>query len=360
MSQVRRNYKMVVVQNIFLLAITLFLVSCKGKETPSNQPSAAVWPTQDWQTATPKSQAMDSKKLTQMLAAIKRQKLGLHSLLVIRNGFLVSENYFDGYRLDRQHELYSCTKSFLATLIGIAIQQGKITSINQKALTFFPEIEFENVDERKQALALEHLLTMTAGLEWEENGAAHRALLQSNDWLQYMLDLPMRETPGSHFNYCSGCSHILSAILQAQTGMPTQEFAEENLFAALGIEDYTWATDASGNAIGGWGLQLTPRQMAKLGYLYLHNGNWNGKQIVPKEWVQQSTQVQVTTGDRNGDFGYHWRVFPELGGYAALGMGGQMIFIAPHLNLIVVTTAEINSFEVIFRLLESYILPAAG
>jgi CubicO group peptidase (beta-lactamase class C family) len=172
------------------------------------------------------------------------------------------------------------------------------------------------------------------------------------------MDMPMREEPGSRFNYCSGCTQILSAILQSRTGMTTREFAKQVLFAPLGIMYYSWSTDPSGNSIGGWGLELTPRDMAKLGYLYLHDGTWEGRQVVSAEWVRIAVQKH-TEGEDNLGYGYQWWTYPSLGAYAALGRYGQTIFVIPDLNLIVVTTAGLNSHDEIFRLIEDYIVPAA-
>lgn len=350
-----------------LLVSVLLLAGCERNPIPTAilpsptagpSPLPDSWPTQDWPVAAPESQGMDSKKLAQMLAYIHQQAIDLHSLLVIRNGFLVSETYFAGYEQDTPHKQFSCTKSFISTLVGIAIAQGKISNLDQATLSFFPAQQFENIDKRKQAMTLENLLTMTSGLDWEEGDQAYRAMYSSSDWAKQVLDLPMRADPGSSFNYCSGCSHILSSILQVQTGMPTQEFAAQNLFAPLGITGYTWDTDAAGNAIGGWGLSLTPRQMAKLGYLYLHMGMWNGQQIIPQSWVETATQIHISTGDGKNGYGYQWWVYPDLGGYSALGRGGQTIFVAPALNLIVVTTAELDGHDKIFRLLDGYILPS--
>ena len=362
---------------LLLLAVVFVLSGClasKPKEalpTESKaQRSAATsevtsptsdWPTVDWLTSTPEEQDMDGEILAQMLAAIKQQNLDLHSMLVIRHGRLVSETYFGSYTQKHKHELYSCTKSFIATLVGIALEQGKISGIEEKAVNFFPDKSFENSDERKQAMTLENLLTMTSGLTWEDGDPAFRALYTSSDWVKHVMDLPMSEAPGEIFNYCSGCSHVLSGIIRQQTGLATQKYAEEKLFGQLGIKDYAWSMDATGNAIGGWGLQLTPRQMAKLGYLYLHQGNWDGQQLVPAAWVEQSTQAHVQTGKLpHTGYGYQWWVFPELGGYAALGLGGQTIFVAPDFDLVVVTTAKLDGHEEIFELLDKYILPAAG
>jgi len=263
------------------LAILLLAAGCLGgraRETqlPQNKThiisgtlvAVDYWPTDGWRISSPEEQGMDSAKLSQMLESVRVQGLNLHSLLVIRNGYLVSETYFLNYDAEQKHELYSVTKSFVATLVGIAIDRGAISGVDQKVVDFFPDKVFENSDNRKAAMTVENVLTMTTGLDWEEGDLAYGRLYRSRDWVKHMLDMTMAELPGSRFNYCSGCSHLLSAIVQRQVGVSTQEFAESYLFKPLGIENYTWSPDTSGIAIGGWGLQLTPREMAKLGYLW--------------------------------------------------------------------------------------------
>ncbi len=320
--------------------------------------SPAYWPTNGWRSSSPEEQGMDGEKLAQVVEQVRQQRLNLHSLLVIRNGYLVSENYFGGYNARRRHELYSCTKSFIATLVGMAVEGGMIAGIDQKVLGFFPGKTFANPDPRKAAMTLENLLTMTSGLDWKEGDPVYREMYLSDDWVKYVLDLPMREAPGSQFNYCSGCSHLLSAVVQQQSGMPTVDFAEKYLFTPLGIDDYQWSTDADGVAIGGWGLQLAPREMAKLGYLYLHEGEWDGQQIVPAAWVQQATRERVPSDAPGRGYGFQWWTYPSLAAYMALGRGGQMIFVVPGWNLIVVTTAEGMAHEELFRLVEEGIVPS--
>jgi CubicO group peptidase (beta-lactamase class C family) len=301
---------------------------------------------------------MDSSRLNQALDSIQQTRLNLYSLLVIRNGYIVSENYFNGDQRDTCHDFYSCTKSFTATLIGIAIDQGLIAGIDRPVLEFFPGQTFENMDGRKQAMTLENLLTMTSGLDWNEGDAAYNQLYRSGDWVKVMLDLPMRAQPGAQFNYCSGCTHVLSAILQQKTGMRASQFARQNLFTPLGITKYRWDNDTQGIPIGGWGLQLTPREMARLGYLYLYHGKWEDKQIVSAGWVDFATQKQTAT-DGNLGYGLQWWTYPKYGAYTALGRYGQTLFVVPNLNLVIVTTAQFEGgHDPIYQLIENYIIPA--
>jgi CubicO group peptidase (beta-lactamase class C family) len=300
---------------------------------------------------------MDAAKLAQMLDAVRVQELRLFSLLVIRHGYIVSETYFGPYDQQTARELYSCTKSFVGTLVGIAVDRGYIESVGQPVADFFPGRVFGNDSPEKAAMTLENLLTMTSGLDWTEDDAAYAEMYRSDDWVRCVLDKPLADRPGTRFNYCSGCSHVLSAIVQETTWMNTRDFAQQVLFDPLGIKDPAWSTDASGVPIGGWGLQLAPRDMAKLGFLYLHNGRWDGRQVVSEAWVKAATQKHVATDGSLG-YGYQWWTYPRWGAYAALGRYGQTIFVIPDLNLIVVTTAALEGHDPIFDLIDQYIVPA--
>jgi CubicO group peptidase (beta-lactamase class C family) len=315
------------------------------------------WPTRGWRTSTPAEQGMDGAKLARMLDSVREQGLNLHSLLVIRNGAIVSETYFGSTTAETRREIYSVTKSFMATLVGIAIDKGLIAGVEQTVGGFFPDRSFGNWDAAKQAMTLEHVLTMTTGLDWKEGDPAYRQLYGSRDWVKFVLDEPMRSPPGSEFNYCSGCSHLLSAILRQSTGMNPRDFARRELFEPLGITGAAWDTDAAGIPIGGWGLKLTPREMAKLGYLYLNGGEWDGRQILSSQWVETATREHTATDGELG-YGYQWWIDPERGAYAALGRYGQTIFVVPDLDLIVVTTAALDGNDPVFDLIDQYIIPA--
>ncbi len=331
-----------------------------GRSAAPSTPIAEVsayFPANGWRTSSPEDQGTDSQTLAQMLTAIEQQQLNLHSLLIIRNGYLVSENYFGSYQPDTRHELYSCTKSFIATLIGIALDKGYLTGRDQRIVDFFPERAFAHLDQQKVAMTLDDLLTMRSGLDWKEGDAAIRAMYLSPDWVNAVLDEPMIAAAGSRFNYCSGCSHVLSAILQQAANMNPRDFADQHLFKPLGITNVNWDTAADGTPIGGWGLQLTPRDMAKLGYLYLHQGQWEGQQIVSAEWVKDATRTHTET-DADLGYGYQWWTYPSLVAYTALGRGGQTIFVIPKLDLIIVTTAGLDNNDPIYQLIEQYIMPA--
>ena len=269
-----------------------------------------AWPTNGWATSTPSAQGMEGAKLDAALAAAQKQDLALHSMLVIRHGFVVKEKYYPPVNAETADELYSCTKSFVSALVGIAIDKGYIADVSQPVLGFFPDRRFEKTDARKKAMTLEDLLTMSSGLAWVEGDATYRQMyVTERDWVKFVLGLPMAAAPGKKFNYSSGNTHILSAIIQKRTQRNVYDFAREHLFAPLGIENPGWDRDPTGIPIGGWGLKLTPREMAKLGYLYLHEGAWDGKQVVPAAWVRNSTRPHIAAGGLL-QYGYQWWISP--------------------------------------------------
>ena len=304
----------------------------------------------DWPTSTPEEQGLNSADLEQIPNDVDY----LDSLLIIRHGHLVFEEYYNDssyqYTPESRHILYSVTKSFTSALIGIAIEEGFIQNVDQEVLDFFPDRTFANTDSRKEAMTLEHLLTMTTGLEWND-GEDHVPMTWGNDTLQYILDKPMVSDPGTVYNYNTGASHVLSAILLQTTGYAnTLDFAIEYLFEPLGIEepDIIWQTDIHGRCHGGNQMYLTPRGMARFGQLYLNNGSWNGEQIVPADWVTVSTSTHVAPEDAllagGAGYSYQWWTYEDavksVAGYTASGYDGQIIYVMPREDMVVVTTSH--------------------
>jgi CubicO group peptidase (beta-lactamase class C family) len=352
----------------FLVLLIILVSACGGVRTtlPTSQvvleqtqaPSANLyWPTDGWRISSPEDQGMDAALLAQMFENIEQHRLKIDSVLVVRNGYIVAEKYYAPYTINTQHVLYSCTKSFISALIGMAIEDGFIESVGQHVLDFFPDQSFQNLDARKEAMTLEDLLTMRAGIAWNEGMPAYQGMMGSSDWVAYVLDKPMETDPGNRFNYCSGCSHVMSAIIEKTTDEGTLTFAKNHLFEPLGITNYDWEVDSNGVPNGGWGLHMTPREMAKFGYLFLNEGEWDGQQIIPSEWVRESTQVGLPTGE-GVDYAYQWWLYPNLDLYAAQGLNGQMIYVIPDLSLVVVFTADMANPSPIYGLLETWIIPA--
>ncbi|MFX0091580.1 MAG: serine hydrolase domain-containing protein [Candidatus Hodarchaeota archaeon] len=345
----------------------------------SSKISSAYFPTNGWRTSSPEAQNLNSTKLNAMCDNIAESDIGVDSIAIVRNGFLVYEKVFEYYNYSPMHHLFSSTKSITSILIGIANQTGYITNLDQPVLEIFSDRNFTNMDSRKQSMTIRHLLKMESGLEWNEDpitnssvdkhdyallsnhtnfyfdnwpicleSKAVQMVLLNTDWVQFILDQPMRDEPGTRFEYSTGVAHLLSAIIQNKTGMKAADFAKLTLFDPLNISNYYWWTDPMGITTGGHGLWMTPLDMLKIGYLYLNNGTWNNRQIVPKEWVQESTEpynLGLRLNNNDWWYGYLWWVDNYTNTMQTGGFGGQFIFIKPDENLVVSITASEHGFE---------------
>lgn len=279
----------------------------------------------------------------------------LHSLVVIQNDDTVFEKYYHDWKPDQIHDLQSTTKSVLSILIGIAIDKGYIRSVEEKIDSLLPNHPAFQEDPQKKQLRLKHLLTMSAGLEWDEQSVQYRQpgntltdmYAQQSNWQQFILQRPLVKKPGTTFNYNSGLSIVLGDILQRHIGSTIQTFAEQYLFQPLGIEHYQWSQFA-GVAHCGGGLYLKPSDMARLGKLCLNGGRWNGKQIVPAEWIAASLTPRFRAS-ADACYGYHWwttaRLFNLKPIVYAAGNGWQFIYVIREFSLVIVTTGRNYSFE---------------
>jgi CubicO group peptidase (beta-lactamase class C family) len=297
------------------------------------------WPTQSWRATTPEQQGMDSEKLREALDYIQQRDLNIHSMLIVRSGYVVLDAYFYPYNEKDVHDVASVTKGITSTLVGIAIERGKIKSVREPVLGFFSEDPVAHNEARKQRLTVEHLLTMTSGFQCEpkNNELTLLQMKQSDNWIKFMLDLPMAEEPGRKFVYCSGGMHVLSGIISRVTGESASDFARRSLFEPLGIRDAVWPSDPQGVSQGWGNLHLHPRDMAKIGYLWLNRGIWNGRHLMSADWVDQATRVHAGSGPDN-EYGYGLWIRSGAGLYEALGRGGQRISVVPSKNIIVVFT----------------------
>jgi CubicO group peptidase (beta-lactamase class C family) len=343
-----------VVQRASACIITLLfcMVACaQSQEWP--------WPTQTWSRAVPEEQGMDSGALAELVDFGLGNEMD--SLVVTRRGRIVAEAYYAPFRTGARHRINSATKAIVSALTGIAIAQGKLASTDEAVLTLFADRSFANVDARKDAVTVQHLLDMTSGLDWAESlsGQATTSISEmrrSGDWVKFVLDRPMAHAPGTTFNYSSGNSQLLAAILRRRTGMDVRDFAAQHLFKPLGISDVSWATDPQGVATGGFGLDMQTRDMAKIGYLYLRGGEWDGQQIVPRLWVEKVFRASVpmilsaTTDWRYGD---QWWSLPERKAYMAVGFNRQIIVVMPETGVVAAMTGRKNySFAQMLNRLE--------
>ena len=313
-----------------------------------------------WAESSPEEQGLDSALLNQAADELENRPY-VNSLQIFRHGSLVLERYYHGSEIEDSNNVHSSSKSIIATLVGLALEQGHIQSLDQELHTFLP-VYFKDIDDpSKRDITLRHLLTMSAGFQWEEDYSEYQ-IQQEEDWLKAILDLPLAHEPGEAFNYCTGQSHLMSAVLTQATGMSTCEFAHQNLFLPLGIVAEHWGRDPQGYFSGGCNVYLTPRELAKFGLLALNQGRWGDTQVVPAEWMAESTERHIGAGG-NWYYGYYWWLV-TLGGYdlrIAWGYGGQLIYVVNDLDLVVVVTTNTRDYLPDYDgayLLVEYILPA--
>ncbi|NOU92923.1 serine hydrolase [Paenibacillus sp. LMG 31456] len=308
--------------------------------------SSVPWEGGKWRTSTPEEQGINSAELADVLKAVQSQHTNIHSLLIVRNGFLVLSTYFAPYREDDGvlYPVHSVTKSITSALTGIAINEGALKGTDQKVLNSLTEESKNNTDLNKAAITVKNLLMMQSGLDWPEgqvpygNNNIVSQMMDSPNQVQFILNQPMSSAPGTAFNYDTGASHLLSAMIQKNIGKNLKEYAKEKLFGPLSITNFQWAADKQGVSYGGAGLQLTPEDMAKIGYLYSNKGMINRKQVIPATWISESTAMNNTTP--NGyKYGYLW--WGDRDYFFASGSYGQGIFVSPEKNLVVVMTSDI-------------------
>lgn len=288
-------------------------------------------------------------------------KVKIKSWLVFQDGQLTFEYYKNRKIQNNPQKVNSCTKSILSILIGIAIDKGFIHSTSERIIDYFPRLVGRQEDPRKKELTIEHLLTMTAGFDWPEFGEWNyfAPMAYSTDIVRFVIDRELKDKPGDKMNYNSGCSHVLTAILQEATGLKAVEFANKYLFRPLEITNFDWLEDNKGINHGANGLRLTPMDLAKIGLLYLHKGTWESKCLVSADWVMKSTQPYFSTYEYIGAYGYHWWVkkYDQFQMFFALGYGGQYICIVPELNMVISITSEIYEDTIKpLLLLEEYII----
>ncbi len=326
---------------ISALLVGLGCVACAGAQrAPGITPA---WPAEAWAVASPEAVGLDSAVLAQAVDFARTADFGVHALVVVRYGRVALNATFFPFAAGSLHDVASCTKSVTATLIGVAVDEGKIAGLDQPVLSFFPERAGAGVDPRLAALTLEDLLTMTGGMACRAGRSDAEtifAMAASPDWAGYVLDLPMTSAPGERFDYCSPGSHLLSVILARVTGRSALDYAHEKLFGPIGIGEARWAAEPSGTISHGWGdLRLRPLDLARLGLLYLRGGRWGDRAVVSETFVREATRThaKVTGQEPLSGYGYQWWV--GEGFFTALGRGGQLLTVIPSKDLVVVLLA---------------------
>lgn len=328
-----------------------------------------------WEPSSLEKEGVDPKKIIEMMGIILKEDIkNIHGILLVKNGKLIFEEYFYGYDRDTRHMLASVTKSLTSVLVGIAIENGIIGGINEKVYGFFPEYTGTRWNEQKYDITLKHLLTMTAGLDWDEVTNLHphpknpnTGMYKTDHPIKYILNKKRAAPPGERWNYNSGLTVLLGGIIKNTSGQYADKFAEKYLFGPLGITDYDWYKHPDGTVFTNGDLFLKPRDIAKIGYIMLNQGKWENKQIVSSTWIQESTKEHIDTFSGYG-YGYQWRCGKtliceqEIEAFWASGTGGQKIYVFPKLDLVVVFTSKI--FDNIYghdrneSLLANFIIPA--
>jgi CubicO group peptidase (beta-lactamase class C family) len=339
-----------------------FRWSVSGTVTDRPVAGAEAWPV-----STPEAEGMDAEALEAAIVELRRIA-SLNSLLIVRNGHLVVEEYFNGHRAEESYEIASVSKSILSALVGIAIERGLFTGVHQLVSELLPDA-FEGATLSKRRITLRDLLTMQAGLVWEP--VPPLDLISLQHVVADVIAQPITSGQGGRFTYSTGLPHLASAAIARVAGTSTCAFARETLFEPLGIAPEVWGRDADGVHTGGWFMYFTPRELARFGLLYLRGGEWNEEQIVPANWVRSSLSHQVSFDPFSG-YGYWWwlssywdpATFVTYEIPSARGGGGQAIFLVPALDLVMVTTSDhaYQGTSIRFdaeRFLHDVVIPAA-
>ena len=335
--------------NILIMLIPLLLYSCDKNEEEvfSWQPAAM---NDGVKVSTASAQGVDSLTINNTYEEARKLE-NLYSLLIIKNGYLIAEGYFNGMTVNDATRTASVTKSITSALAGIAIRENFIAGTDQKLKDFFPETDWELTDPRKSEISIEQILQMRSGYPWEEFDGYLETLTTSSNWIPFLEQFPLMHDPGTQFGYSNFTAHMMAIIIARSTGQSLLQFANEYLFDEMGISVPYWPRDANGYYYGSGDLQTTPRNLAKFGQLFLDNGIWNDNQLIPSEWVSSSLQIhssstygrEILTYISDLKYGYLW--WSGTSGshqiWFAWGHGGQMVTIIHDLNMVVVSTASI-------------------
>lgn len=354
---------------LFLLPLTEHCTLAQGAH------DATVWPGESWALSTPEAEGLDVVAIQAIHADIQAGRYGLiDEFLLIRHGKVVANHHYTQnydsiaaqydtanhmynydhpdwhpyYQRGNLHSLQSVTKSITSIALGIAMDEGYVDNTKSHPMVLFKGYKQDFADARRKAITLEDLLTMRSGLDWNEAGSYENAdnsciaMERSNAWIQYVLSRPMREAPGTRWDYNSGVSMLLGKLVGITTGKRVDKWTEEKLFRPLGIKNYFWKTTPDNEADTEGGLYLSAEDLARIGYLFLHNGKWNDRQVVSASWVRQSTTpvvADINPGNTSPDsgYGYQWWI-PSAKPYifACNGYGGQFLMVAPEYDIVVV------------------------
>ena len=311
--------------------------------------------------STPEAQGVSSEGILAFVEAADRQVKTMHSFMLVRHGLVVAEAWWKPESAEKPHQMWSLSKSFTSTAVGLAVEEGKL-KLDDKVLSFFPEQAPPVVPENLQKMTVKDLLTMTCGHDKE----VKLSLTDTTPWVQAFLAHPVPHAPGTHFQYNTPGTHMLSAIVGKVTGQTVLEYLKPRLFTPLGIQSPEWRASPQGNTLGGWGLMVRTEDIAKFGQLYLQKGQWQNKPLVPASWVAQATVKQVPndagkphpeTSDWAQGYGFQfWR--SRHGAYRGDGKDGQFCLVLPEKDAVIAITANTGDMQQELNVVWDVLLPA--
>jgi len=347
---------------IIIPLVVLQISSCTatGNRNANTSKSVNEQISNNWLFDKPENRGVDSEMLKRLHEAL--DSVAINSVVIVKDGYIIDEYYADGFNENYVFRMASVTKSVTGALVGLAIELGYINSVDVKLVDFFPQLTRPD-QVNKRDITIKHLLTHTSGIFWNEwaGGDYIRRLFNSENWVDFILNQRMASQPGIIFNYTTGGSHLLGVVIEKATGVSAHEFALEHLFKPVGMDSVMWRTDPQGHTDAGNGIHMTTRDAARFGQLYLDGGRWNGRQIIPEDWINVSTKRQAGgPGGPASDHGYQWwiRSFNGHQGFYAMGHGGQFIFVVPALSLVTVMTSRVSELRLPQRYFIEYIIPA--
>ncbi|HLT74980.1 MAG TPA: serine hydrolase [Ohtaekwangia sp.] len=314
--------------------------------------------------STPEAEGVSSRELLRFVNAADKSEVEFHSLMILRNGKVIAEGWWSPYRPDLKHTMYSVSKSWTSTAIGFAVAE-KLITVEDPVIKFFPDQLPDTVSDALKELKIKHLLTMSVG---HDPDPTFSIVASADNWVKAFLARKIDNRPGSRFLYNTTATYMLSAIIQKVTGQQLVEYLKPRLFDPLDIRDVDSEIDPLGINTGGWGLRIQTEAMAKFGQLYLNDGQWNGRQILPKEWIAEATKAQIMqapaatqavrdSSDWLQGYGYQfWR--SRHNAFRADGAYGQFIIVIPEKEVVIVFTAETPDMQKEINLAWEYILPA--
>jgi CubicO group peptidase (beta-lactamase class C family) len=329
------------------ILILSMLVGCGPSTAELEAVDYTPLPGDDWKVSTPAEQGLDPMLVAELyLNAAELETL--YALLVVKNGYLIAEGYFNEGAVNRKNQLQSATKSFTSALVGIALDQGCLSSVDQKMIEFFPEYAGEIVDPRKKQITIRDMLQMRSGYPDEETDSALFGALLSGDYLPLVVGFPLTRDPGTDFQYSGITSHFLGVIVTRACDTDLKSLAQEHLFSPLEAEVGDWLQYEDGYYSGLAGMHLTARDLAKFGWLYINDGEYRGQQVLAADWVRDSLQRHVDPARstygyfRDLGYGYQWwsgRAGDHRFNYAS-GHGGQYVVLLDELDMVIVTAAD--------------------